>query len=496
MLQKIRDVSHGWFTWTILGAVCIAFAFWGVENYFSLGQEGSVVAKVNGKNLTESTLLLATRQLQQQKKAWLDAGVVTQEQLKSMALDQLIKNEIIQQSLVNQGFEVSLEQVKEYLKSLPEFQVDGHYSYKQYSNIINQLPISEGEFLSQVRDTLMMQQLQLGISDSAFVLPNEIAQTQKILNQVRNIGYTIISKTLFAHTDKFTDEQIKQYYDQHLEEFKTPEQVQLEYVELNADTIWQNLSETEKQGKSKELVLSEKSDELAKLSYENAHSLDSIADKLNLKIQTTPYFNKQGGPSGITGNADVLRSAFSDEVMQQGYNSDVLTLDPTTQIVIRIKDYKPSATLPLTEVHEKVEQALLNQWRKQQMEKLANVLVEKINENANDAEKITNQFNLKWETNSITTTDQSANSVISNVAFMQPAPNSTEHPSTTFAMLPSGDIVVLAVKSIDYPNDESTHNLQYNKVADALLKQNQQLDYQLYLQSKLASSKVKKYVKG
>jgi hypothetical protein len=491
MLQKIRDVSHGWFTWMVLGAVCIAFAFWGVQNYFMKGPQGDVVAKVNGEKITEKVLLNAYRQLQQQKSAWLEAGVVTQEQLRNIAFEELIRNTVIQQALAKQGFEISFEQIKQYLYTVPEFQVNGHYSAAQYSKIIQRLPYSENEFFAQIREGMLLHQLRMGIQESAFVLPNEVKATTKLLNQTRDIGYAMITEKQLTGAPEVTDEQMKAYYEQHQSQFQTPEKIQLNYIELNAETLWKNLPDAEKTSTSKEQFFAEKADELAKLSYENPNSLEVAASQLALPIKTTAYVSRQGEHgTGITSNAKVLQAAFDDEVLEQGYNSDIINVDPTTHVVVRVKSHQPSAILPFSEVQGKVKAILSIQWQQQAMKTLANTLVEKLRQGS-DPKKLMSQYHLTWENANITTAEKSVNSAVTSVAFMQASPIDNAHPSVTSTQLPNGNYAVIAVLAVNYQNDSGT--VDDEKVKQELTTQNQQLAYNLYQRSQLQHAKIRKF---
>ncbi|EDN68373.1 hypothetical protein BGP_3987 [Beggiatoa sp. PS] len=52
MLQNIRDGAKGWIAWVIVIIICIPFAFWGINEYFSPAPK-IVIAEVNGVELPE-----------------------------------------------------------------------------------------------------------------------------------------------------------------------------------------------------------------------------------------------------------------------------------------------------------------------------------------------------------------------------------------------------------------------------------------------------------
>ena len=99
------------------------------------------------------------------------------------------------------------------------------------------------------------------------------------------------------------------------------------------------------------------------LTFENPDSLQPAADALELKIRKSAWFGRSGGP-GIAGQQKVVAAAFNPEVLEQGRNSEVVELDDTTLLVVRMAGHRRQQARPLAEVrkdiinHLKREQAL------------------------------------------------------------------------------------------------------------------------------------------
>ena len=60
MLHFIRDRAQGWIAWFIVGLISIPFALWGVNSYVS-GPSDTIVAEVNGEEITQTALLEAVQ---------------------------------------------------------------------------------------------------------------------------------------------------------------------------------------------------------------------------------------------------------------------------------------------------------------------------------------------------------------------------------------------------------------------------------------------------
>jgi peptidyl-prolyl cis-trans isomerase D len=73
MLQKFRERMQGIIAWTIVIAICITFALWGIQNYLHGDSSGNYLAKVNGVKITQKKLLTAYEILRNEKMRQLGA---------------------------------------------------------------------------------------------------------------------------------------------------------------------------------------------------------------------------------------------------------------------------------------------------------------------------------------------------------------------------------------------------------------------------------------
>ena len=72
---------------------------------------------------------------------------------------------------------------------------------------------------------------------SAFALPDESKTYASLLQQKRDIGYMIIPTARFSGKIKVTPQQIKMFYQQHQADFKTPEKINISYVEISPKMV-------------------------------------------------------------------------------------------------------------------------------------------------------------------------------------------------------------------------------------------------------------------
>jgi peptidyl-prolyl cis-trans isomerase D len=97
---------------------------------------------------------------------------------------------------------------------------------------------------------------------------------------------------------------------------------------------------------------------LTNLSYENPDSLEPAAEALELQIKESEWLNRQGGGSGIAAYPQVLELAFSEEVLDQGLNSEPIEVEPSHVVVIRAESHKEATLRSLDEVRDEIISAI------------------------------------------------------------------------------------------------------------------------------------------
>ncbi|MFT4243172.1 MAG: SurA N-terminal domain-containing protein [Acidovorax sp.] len=86
--------------------------------------------------------------------------------------------------------------------------------------------------------------------------------------------------------------------------------------------------------------------------YEQADSLQPVADKLKLKVQTATGVTRAPAPGaqGPLANAKFLEALFAQDSVQNKRNTEAIETGPSQMVAGRITAYTPARTLPLDEV--------------------------------------------------------------------------------------------------------------------------------------------------
>ena len=235
MLQTIREHTQGWIAGTIISIIILTFALWGIHSYFVGGAVNNTVAKVNGIEITKEQLTVAYERLRRQIQMQYGSNAPGKDDstLKERALSSLVNLEVLKQASIAQGFLISNDQIDSYLENMPEFQIDGRFSVEKFQETLSSTMLSTSEFLDIIKTGLLIDQPRLGIVLSSFSLPDETTYTISLVNQERSIDYANIPLSRFlADESAISADKIKAYYDQHQADFMTPEQVNVDYIEL------------------------------------------------------------------------------------------------------------------------------------------------------------------------------------------------------------------------------------------------------------------------
>ncbi len=500
MLQTINDKAKGILGWVIIAFISVPFALWGIQEYIGGGPQ-PFAAKVNDIEITPAEFDQAVERQRQQLASMfggqLPSNPEFDKSIKQQVINQLINRKLLEDYTEKAGFNISNKLLAQNIQKMKVFQDDGHFDAKSYKKIVNSQGMSVGQFEYVFKQDLKVQQVQDGISKTAFVSPAEVNLVDRIQNQLRDVSYVVFEQSTYKDKVKVTEDEIAQYYEENKQNYLSPETTSIAYIELNADNIKpeSEINEdelrrqydeyvagiaadeerkarhilvqlkdsddeaTQQQKKQKieaarqriakgesfakvaksvsedpgsasqggelgwigrgmmvpafeeslfklkkgelsgviqtefgyhiiqledikgkkpesfeqkraELVKAqqqqeidnlfyERSELMATTAYENDDSLEPVAEALSESIKHSKSFSRTAG-SGIASNEKVRQAAFSDLLLKEGRNSDVIELGKNHIVVLRTEQHHPAKPLALAEVKEQVKQALIN----------------------------------------------------------------------------------------------------------------------------------------
>lgn len=96
---------------------------------------------------------------------------------------------------------------------------------------------------------------------------------------------------------------------------------------------------------------------MAQVAFEIPESLDEVAAEVNKPINTTELFTRDTPPAPVS-NPVVVTKAFSNELIEDQVNSEVIQIANDHIMVIRVTEHQPERTKALDEVKGEIEQYL------------------------------------------------------------------------------------------------------------------------------------------
>ena len=122
-----------------------------------------------------------------------------------------------------------------------------------------------------------------------------------------------------------------------------------------------------------ELIYGERLGNLSNLAFETGDLL-TISEELNLVILQSEPIGRSGG-SAIFANQALIAAAFSDAVLLEGNNSDVIELDTEQAVVLRVREFTEAVVQPLQEVQPEIAVILRTEMEKDEVQELGNRLL-------------------------------------------------------------------------------------------------------------------------
>lgn len=241
MLQDIRDRATGPIAWFIIALLVVPFALWGINSYFQGGGGGNDVAKVGGQTISNMQLQQAYSNRYRRLKELLgknfNPDMIKPKALRKEVLQSLIQRSLLVQYANQQGYRVTNQQVLGYLEQIPAFQDNGKFSPQTYRQVLKQHGMQPATFEGEIRESLLIQQLQQGLESSAVVTPAEVDHAYRLKHESRSVSFLVFHADDYQGKVKVTEQQIRKYYQSHKQAFATPQKVKLAYIDLNRNDL-------------------------------------------------------------------------------------------------------------------------------------------------------------------------------------------------------------------------------------------------------------------
>lgn len=260
MLQTLREKMSGWIAIVIVALLAIPFAFFGMEQYlFQSGANYAAKVEVQPSwwrsapdwwlvrkfawesvEVTPEEFREAFENERQRRRQLegerFDARAFESPETKREVLEALIDRRVMQLAAQRDGMVVGDTRVREAINGIPAFQVDGQFDQQRYLLTLQSQGYTPQAFQEMVRDDLQASLLAGQVAGSAFTTPGETERMMRLLGERRDVSFVVLPAPE-ADTGAVSAQDIQAWYDAHRAEYRAPERVTLEYVEIDASAL-------------------------------------------------------------------------------------------------------------------------------------------------------------------------------------------------------------------------------------------------------------------
>lgn len=405
MLSFLRRNARSWLMYIILGIIIFVFVL-----YFGSGKAGryaQAIAVVDGKIISEGELHDEYSKLMDMARlrygAKLTPEILKEMDLKKAAFDTLLNRHIIIAKAADLKVQVSDDELRKMIMSIPELQTNGVFDQRKYQQLLRYNKTSAEDFENMQKIDLTANKIEALIRDGIKVSDKEALDFYVIQNQKINVNFIQIGAADIKKKITPTQTELENYLKNNGKLFRKPEQVKIKYLSFNSsDFAPANIGDADlrdyynrnrekfrtKDGKQLEftdarnMVIKElmnlRGMQNAYIEAKKAHdtiyqedNFDAYAAKNKLKATTLDFFSLNQPPRELASVKD-LPTALAD--LQRNEISKVIKTDSACYVV-QIIDKKASYIPKLNDIHIEVEKYYIESEKQNMAEKEASAML-------------------------------------------------------------------------------------------------------------------------
>ena len=246
MLDRMRR-HRNWLKWS-LALVCLAFVIFYIPDFLrGTGADVSAsdtVAVVQGHDIRADEF---RRTYQAQLEAYRQAygGKMSEQLLKQLG----IENQILQQ-LVDErasvaeaerlGIQVTDEEVRQRILTLPAFQENGAFIGEQRYQLLlrsQRPPLVPAEFEDTVRRSLVIDKLRSSLTQWMSIPDKELETEYRRKNDKVKVAVLAFPVDKYRAEVKVSDDQVASHFDAHKDDFKIPEKRKIRFLLIDLEQL-------------------------------------------------------------------------------------------------------------------------------------------------------------------------------------------------------------------------------------------------------------------
>ncbi len=439
----------------ILALLVLPFAFVGVDSYVRGAGGDKDVATVSGQSISSQDFENALRSQQQQMQRALgknfDPTMFDNPEVRQQVLDGVVNQRLLQVTAQDMKLTTPDAQISKVILEIPDFQDSGKFSLTKYDEVLKLNGLNRASYEQRLRGDLAQQPLQDVLGRTNFASAAQAGLYQKLTEQAREIQVATMDPTAFLARAKVDDVQIKAEYEKSPDSYRAPEQMKIEYLQLNQAALQGSVtvSSDEIKGeydkrlkefsapeerRASHILLSFEKDDKGQSKAASKDGAKTEADAILKQVTGAPQEKfaelakqkskdpgsaAQGGDLGFFGRGQMVKP-FEEAVfaMKSGEIRGPIESDFGYHI-IRLTETKPERIRPLEEVRAQIEGELKQQKAGRLFSESAEKFQNRVYEQSDSFARIADELKLEVKKTDWSTRSQVQALAAGNQKFVQ-----------------------------------------------------------------------------
>ena len=326
MIQSFREnMKNTAVIFIIVLFFIVPMVLTGVGDSFLGSVTGKTAASVGSTSISHAELRRAIyfhkQRILSQGNVDENADFLKDENLRGPVLDQLTRRAAIVESLKLGGMDISEEEINRSILKQEQFFIDEKFNPQAYRRLLANIGYTPATYKVAVKGDLVINQLNGGINNSAFITDSEVDLFMGLLQQKRSFDVVTIPQEKVKESITVTEDELKEYFESNPNLYKEPEKISVSYIELSVDEIAATVEISEDAIRSQYEI--EVEDFEATTEYNIAHIfIDPNLDGADEKIATVSEKLAAGE------KFEDLVQTYSEDKFSLALNGDLGVLDP------------------------------------------------------------------------------------------------------------------------------------------------------------------------
>jgi peptidyl-prolyl cis-trans isomerase D len=431
MFDSIRS-HRRWMMLFMLVLIFPSFVFFGIQGYNRfMGKEGEL-AMVGDTSISQQEFDIAQRdraeRMRQSFGASFDPRMLESPEARAAILDGLILDHTLTQEASRGNLRISDDQLRDFIARVPAFQDEGRFSIERYKAYLASQGQSERAFEERVRQDLRKQMLVQSVTDTVIV-PKQVAdRLEHIVQDSRDLRLLTLPTEAYLGKVKIDETQVAEFYEKNRKLFETPENLKVEFLVLDADSLSDSTATveadlrayydqnkgrygTEEQRRASHILITPDGGDKAAARKKAEELLARIKAnpgdfaKLAKEQSKDPGSAAQGGDLGFFGKGMMVKP-FEDATMllKPGETSEVVETDFGFH-VIRLTEIRPAQVRPYEEVRGDIEKEVRSQQARKKLAESSELFTNLVYEQSDSLQPAAEKLKLKIQTQDQVTRD-------------------------------------------------------------------------------------------